>query len=242
METGKDITVDETLDEARDETTEQLPPEDAWDDDGVFSEEVGEDEDLYELTEDELNELADMEDEEPEETEKGSDDAEDGSDDEADAGDTSDGETLPPVGEGDADGEDVEGAQEGAEGAPTAAPTDYSEMATADLAEINRLYPSLGITDLRTIDNAGRYGALRELGLSVEEAFNATNQSRIRAASAHAPRRGADGKAHIKGDLPASGAAAKGFSLTAREMREARELFPGKSDKEITELYRSVSH
>jgi hypothetical protein len=223
MEKDNDITVDEAIDEAidetRDEAVEALPPEDAWDDDGVFSEEVGEDEDLYELTEDELNELADMEDEESEEAEDGTDDAEDAED--------ADGEEE--------DGEDTQGGEDGAH-------ADYSEMASADLAEINRLYPSLGITDLRTIDNAGRYGALRELGLSVEEAFNATNQSRIRAASAHAPRRGADGKAHIKGDLPASGAAAKGFSLTAREMREARELFPGKSDKEITELYRSVSH
>jgi hypothetical protein len=157
-----------------------------------------------------------MEDEESEEAEDGTDDAE--------------------------DAEDADGEEEDGEGGEDGAHADYSEMASADLAEINRLYPSLGITDLRTIDNAGRYGALRELGLSVEEAFNATNQSRIRAASAHAPRRGADGKAHIKGDLPASGAAAKGFSLTAREMREARELFPGKSDKEITELYRSVSH
>lgn len=222
MEKDNDIKVDEaideTLDETRDEAVEALPPEDAWDDDGVFSEEVGEDEDLYELTEDELNELADMEDEESEEAEDGSD---------AEGAEDADGEEE--------DGEDTQGGEGGAN-------ADYSEMASADLAEINRLYPSLGITDLRTIDNAGRYGALRELGLSVEEAFNATNQSRIRAASAHAPRRGADGKAHIKGDLPASGAAAKGFSLTAREMREARELFPGKSDKEITELYRSVSH
>lgn len=218
MEKDNDIAVDETIDETIDETVEtveadeQLPPEDEWDDDGVFSEEVGEDEDLYELTEDEMRELADMEDEE-------SDEAEDGSDAE---------------GAKDADGEKEDGAK--------GAPTDYSEMASADLAEINRLYPSLGVTDLRTIDNAGRYGALRELGLSVEEAFNATNQSRIRTASATAPRRGADGKAHIRGDMPARGAAAEGFSLTAREMREARELFPGKSDKEITELYRSVSH
>ena len=222
MEKDNDITVDETLDETV-EADEQLPPEDEWDDDGVFSEEVGEDEDLYELTEDEMRELADMEDEESDEAEDGSDDAE---------------------GAEDADGEEEDGedTQDGAEGAPTAAPTDYSEMASADLAEINRLYPSLGITDLRTIDNAGRYGALRELGLSVEEAFNATNQSRVRTASATAPRRGADGKAHIRGDMPARGAAAEGFSLTARELREARELFPGKSDKEITELYRSVSH
>lgn len=226
MEKDNDITVDETLDETPAQTDEQLPPEDEWDDDGVFSEEVGEDEDLYELTEDELNELADMEDEESEESADGTDDAEDAED--------ADGEEE--------DGEDTQDGEDGAQGGEGGANADYSEMASADLAEINRLYPSLGITDLRTIDNAGRYGALRELGLSVEEAFNATNQSRIRAASAHAPRRGADGKAHIKGDLPASGAAAKGFSLTAREMREARELFPGKSDKEITELYRSVSH
>ena len=140
----------------------------------------------------------------------------------------------------DGEGQNADDAQKDAgETAKKGEAKDYAAMAASDVAELNRLFPSLGITDLRKIDNAGRYGALRDLGLSVEEAFRATNHARIGAQRAPAVRK-ADGKAHIRGDMPTH-QATDGFSMSAAELRDARELFPGKSDKEIISLYRSVS-
>lgn len=213
----------------------------ADEEDDVYSTEIEDEEgDPYELTDEEIAELADEEDEEP--AEDDADDAaensgesenesgeEDGTSNDEDAEDGGDGE-------GHADENPEQGTEEASGGGEA---KDYAAMAASDVAELNRLFPSLGITDLRKIDNAGRYGALRDMGLSVEEAFRATNHARISAQSTPVVRK-ADGKAHIRGDMPAH-QATDGFSMSAAEMRDARELFPGKSDKEIIALYRSVS-
>lgn len=246
--------------------TEQLNSEqgaDVYDEDedGVYSTEIEDDEDPYELSDEELAELADEEDDDPEE--EFSDDDEDAEDGEAaDENDEEDGtsrapsptgENAEPSGEvatdGNGDGvaeptespaSEDENAEQGSE--QQGAAVDYASMATADIAELGRLYPSLGITDLRQIDDPGRYGALREMGLSVKEAFLATNADRVHAHSSGTTVHRADGKAHIRGDMPAKGAsAADGFTLSASQMRDARELFPGMSDKEIIALYKSVS-
>ena len=226
---GADDIVDEIDNDAR-----------ADEEDDVYSTEVvDEDGDPYELTGEEIAELADEEDDEPEE-----DDAEDAAEDGGKSEETS-GEDDDTSNEDDAEGGDGEGRSEeqtatgAAEASKGGEAKDYAAMAASDVAELNRLFPSLGITDLRKIDNAGRYGALRDMGLSVEEAFRATNHARIGAQSAPAVHK-ADGKAHIRGDMPAH-QATDGFSMSAADMRDARELFPGKSDKEIIALYRSVS-
>lgn len=213
----------------------------ADEEDDVYSTEIEDEEgDPYELTDEEIAELADEEDEEPaeddaddaaensgeSENESGEDDGTSNDEDAEDGGD----------GEGHAEENPEQGTEEASGGGEA---KDYAAMAASDVAELNRLFPSLGITDLRKIDNAGRYGALRDMGLSVEEAFRATNHARISAQSTPVVRK-ADGKAHIRGDMPAH-QATDGFSMSAAEMRDARELFPGKSDKEIIALYRSVS-
>ena len=217
----------------------------ADEEDDVYSTEIEDEEgDPYELTDEEIAELADEEDDEPEDDEPDDADAEDAAEDGGESDKTS-GEDDDTSNEDDAEGGDGEGHSEEqtATGADQASKggeaKDYAAMAASDVAELNRLFPSLGITDLRKIDNAGRYGALRDMGLSVEEAFRATNHARIGAQSTPVVRK-ADGKAHIKGDMPAH-QATDGFSMSAAEMRDARELFPGKSDKEIIALYRSVS-
>ena len=215
-------------------------------DDDVFSAEIEEDEsDPYELTDEEIAELADEEDEDEAE--------EDDEDEESDEGEESDEDEHAGDADGNDDAEDEGGEEnsapsdppaEGGEGgeASSTSATDYAKMAADDLAVINRAFPGMNVTDLRKIDNPGRYGALRDLGLSPEEAFRATNHARIHEQVAAAARAKADGKAHIRSDMPAKGTAVEGFSLSAEQLREARELFPGKSDKEITALYRSVSH
>lgn len=226
--------------------------------DDVYSAEVedSEGEQPYELSDEEIAELADEEDDDPSDDEQdaefSADEGESEDDDEGTDGEdepSDDGaEQQPPDGGEDAEGEAggeqpaTENAQSKGGGNANATPTpDYAKMAADDLAAIQRAFPGLGVTDLRSIDNAGRFGVLREKGMSAEEAFRATNYERINAHVAAVARSKADGKAHIRGDMPAKGTSAQGFSLTAEELRDARELFPDKSDKEITELYRSVS-
>lgn len=231
---GADDVVDEIENDAR-----------ADEEDDVYSTEIEDEEgDPYELTDEEIAELADEEDDDPEEddaADAAEDAAEDGEGSEQSSGEddgTSNDEDAETGddGEGHADENPEQGTEEASGGGEA---KDYAAMAASDVAELNRLFPSLGITDLRKIDNAGRYGALRDMGLSVEEAFRATNHARIGAQSTPVVRK-ADGKAHIRGDMPAH-QATDGFSMSAAEMRDARELFPGKSDKEIIALYRSVS-
>ena len=219
-------------------------------DDGVVSAEIEEDEsDPYELTDEEIAELADEEDEPedddeqhgtepPDEGEASESDGEDGESSGED-GDTGEGEAA-----SDADATSSQATEPNAsEGEKSAGgeATDYAKMAADDLAVINRAFPGMNVTDLRKIDNPGRYGALRDLGLSPEEAFRATNHVRISEQVAASARARVDGKSHIRSDMPAKSGSAEGFSLSAAQLREARELFPGKSDKEITALYRSVS-
>lgn len=56
----------------------------------------------------------------------------------------------------------------------TGAPVDYAALAARDLGEIKRLAPALaGLSHLAELPNALRYAALRDAGLSVEEALHA---------------------------------------------------------------------
>lgn len=214
--------------------------------DDVFTEEVEQDDDPYELTEDELAELADEEEDEDADANEDSEEQPPEQGEDADVqGDGSDDTSVGATNEtnGGADGEGGGAGGDAADAKSDTAdmPMDYAKMAADDLAIINRTFPGLGLTDLRKIDNPGRYGAMRDMGLSPEEAFRATNHERIRAHTAAAERARADSKSHIRGDMPKKQGSADDFSLSAKEMREARELFPDKSDKEITALYRSVS-
>lgn len=221
--------------------------------DDIFSAEIEQDDEGgYELTDEEILELADEEDDEDDDD--ASSDQDDADVEDADEQDGADSDAAPPdegedapdeqssdpdeengaEGEGSGDGEKAEDGSNGSF-------PDYDAMAKQDLEAITRAFPGIGITDLRRIDNPGRYGALREMGLTPEEAFRATNGNRISAHAAASARARSDGKAHIRGDMPAKQASAESFSLTATQLRDYRELFPGKSDKEITELVRSVS-
>lgn len=244
------ITQDEAMEQDQDV---ELLDDEAEDD--VFSAEVNEDgeQDGYELTDEEIAELADEEEftEDDELLEEPDEEQEEESDPPAEgASQSEDGESAADP---DENGAQDEGGQKGGqepadkpsgtegEKSGAATPTDYAELAKSDLEAIRRSFPGIGVTDLRKIDNPGRYGTLREMGLSPEEAFRATNHERIRSHIAASARAKADGKAHIRGDMPARQGSAEGFSLTSTQMREYRDLFPDKSEKEITELVRSVS-
>ena len=90
--------------------------------------------------------------------------------------------------------------------------------------------PSLaGLTHLAELPNALRYAALRDAGLSVEEALYA-------ACHAFVTPQAADNRAHLRSAVPI-GAAGTPSRMTAAEMREARELFGDLTEGEIERLY-----
>lgn len=107
---------------------------------------------------------------------------------------------------------------------------DYAAIAARDLGEIKRLAPALaGLSHLAELPNALRYAALRDAGLSVEEALHA-------ACHAYLAPRAADNRAHLRSAVPI-GAAGTPSRMTAAEMREARELFGDLTEGEIERLY-----
>lgn len=114
---------------------------------------------------------------------------------------------------------------------------DYERMASDDLAEIKRLFPSFSdISHLRELDRAERFGEMREAGLSVEEALMATNYERIFEAIVKKAR-AANGKSHLQSRVPtASGGETVG--MTGEQMRQAKEMFDGLSEREIQSLYK----
>ena len=108
--------------------------------------------------------------------------------------------------------------------------TDYAALAAEDIAKIRELFPECrSLSSVTELDNPLRYATLRDLGLSVKEAFLATQKRSSRY----------DNRAHLKSSVP-RGAASDGTSMSAEALREARELFSGLSDTEIQKLYKTV--
>lgn len=129
-----------------------------------------------------------------------------------------------------ADGNGAGAAGESDDADATGAPVDYAALAARDLGEIKRLAPALaGLSHLAELPNALRYAALRDAGLSVEEALHA-------ACHAYLAPRAADNRAHLRSAVPI-GAAGTPSRMTAAEMREARELFGDLTEVEIERLY-----
>ena len=117
---------------------------------------------------------------------------------------------------------------------------DYERLAKEDLLEIKRLFPNLSqLSDIRELDNVARFGELRDSGLSVKEAFIATNFDRILSSLAEKAAR-SDGKSHLRSAIP-SVSARPVNSMSAEQLHSARELFGNLTDKEIENLYKRVS-
>lgn len=108
---------------------------------------------------------------------------------------------------------------------------DYAAMAEADLAEIKRLAPSLGgLGHLSELPNAARYAALRDAGLSVEEALWAACHRMVTRTAPY------DNRSHLRASAPL-GAAGNPVAMSAGEMQAARDLFSDLTDAEIERLY-----
>ncbi len=129
--------------------------------------------------------------------------------------------------------EEKEAATEAFEPCVETDATDYSETADLleeDLSFLRESFPELSsLADISGLPNPTRYAALRDLGLTPEEAYLAT-----------AKREARDNRAHLRAAVPAASKPPYS-SMTRREWQAARELFEDMSDSEIEKLYRKVT-
>ena len=108
---------------------------------------------------------------------------------------------------------------------------DAKATVDSDLLELRSNFGELSeIKSITELPNPERYAALREMGLSVYEAYLATT-----------PRAAApDNRAHLTSGVPAAARAPFG-SMTRQELNSARELFSDMDDSEIQKLYQKVT-
>jgi len=110
---------------------------------------------------------------------------------------------------------------------------DYRELIERDLNSLRESIPELhSLKDISELENPVRYGALRDLGLSPEEAYRATT-TRTRVVKT-------DNRSHLKSSLPKL-AASPTQNISYRDLEAARAIFTGVSDAEIQRLFRKVT-
>jgi hypothetical protein len=115
--------------------------------------------------------------------------------------------------------------------APSMPAIDYAALAVSDLQRIKELCRDFeAIESLKELPFARRFAELRDLGLSVDEALFAVMPRR---------REEESGKSHLRSAVPRP-AYTPADSLSHEEMRAAKDLFYGLSEKEINALYRRV--
>lgn len=108
---------------------------------------------------------------------------------------------------------------------------DHATRAEMDTEILRALFPEMEGRTLADLPSPRRYGELRELGLSPEEAY---------LASGARPRvRSDNGKSHLSATAPRR-AVGRATSMSQAEMRAASELFPGMSGRDILSLYKRV--
>lgn len=119
----------------------------------------------------------------------------------------------------------------------------YENMKKADLAALHAAYPETAeLADVEKMENFKRFAELRDAGLSVKEAYAAANPEAIRKSAAETGKKNSlkGTKAHMASVVP-KGAAGDSTEMSPKEMKEWREMFPGKSKKEILALYKRAT-
>lgn len=110
-------------------------------------------------------------------------------------------------------------------------PLSAEETVDRDLNELRESFPELSeINSVTELKNPTRYAALRDLGLSAEEAYLATNGRVAKG----------DNRSHLTSGVPAS-ARIPASGMSRAQMEDARELFRDLSDTEIQKLYQKVT-
>lgn len=122
--------------------------------------------------------------------------------------------------------------------------TEFEKKARADLAELHAAYPETKqYTDIRKLpsDILHKFGRFRDAGLNAKEAYAAANPDGIRNTVATAVKKQSlhESKSHLRTTVP-KGSKDNSVVMPKSALREWRELFPDKSDKEIMSLYKST--
>jgi hypothetical protein len=108
----------------------------------------------------------------------------------------------------------------------------YESLIEEDLDTLRKAFPELrGMKDITELENPVRYGALRDLGLSPEEAYRASSTRRAKLP---------DNREHLRSSAPRSAKSPSG-SMSYQDMEIARSIFTGVSDAEIQRLYKKVT-
>lgn len=115
-------------------------------------------------------------------------------------------------------------------------------MVAADMNELHSMFPETkDITKLEDIPNCQRYAELRDMGLSVKEAYSAANPEGRREAVANSVKQQTinASKSHLKSNVPIASKDTS-IKISRAEMNQMREMFPEKSDKELIALYKKT--
>lgn len=118
----------------------------------------------------------------------------------------------------------------------------FEAKAAADLKELHALYPETKqykhILELPP-EVLKVFGAQRDAGFSVKQAYSAANPDGIRKEVATSVKKQAqhDTKAHLRSSVPKP-SKSDGVSMSKAELADWREMFPGMSDAEIRKLYK----
>lgn len=109
--------------------------------------------------------------------------------------------------------------------------TAANELINSDLSILKESFSELsGISGITELPNPTRYAALRDLGLTPEEAYLATAKRSVK-----------ESRSHLTSSVPRGVSMPKGV-MTKQEMQEARALFGDMDDNEIHKLYKRVTN
>lgn len=107
---------------------------------------------------------------------------------------------------------------------------DYAQRVEEDLEQIRKQFPNLyGINDISDLKNPLRFGALRDLGLTVQEAFLASGGAKFVY----------DNRTHLTASVPKR--ASSGIEMSRKEYEVVKDLFSDLSDAEIKKLYQRAT-
>jgi hypothetical protein len=118
----------------------------------------------------------------------------------------------------------------------------FEAKAAADLKELHAAYPETKqYKHLREMppEILKTFGAQRDAGFSVKQAYAAANPDGIRSDVASSVKKQAqhDSKAHLKSSVPKP-SKPDAIAMSKAELADWREMFPGMSDAEIRKLYK----
>lgn len=120
----------------------------------------------------------------------------------------------------------------------------FEQIAAADLAELHAAYPETRqYKHVRELppDILKGFAKARDAGFTAKQAYAAANPDGIRTTATEAGKKAAmhNSKAHLTSNVPKI-SKDNSFNLSKKALAEAKELYPGKSEKEILALYKQA--